>query len=202
MAYSGLLARKAGIAASFRASAAKTLQNHPDALKSLLQLYMLDEAATSTQSDDEALLNVLKFITDVAFLMPAVEMASNFSKDAFVFGFNELNPWDGLFKGHATHILDVVFILQNYNQFLDETQRASAVAFATDIITFVNGQAPWKPFNGSGNESAVYANGRREAAQVSLGQQDGISFILEAGKDENGPGTDLLMQVFTDFFMQ
>ncbi|SPO07784.1 related to carboxylesterase [Cephalotrichum gorgonifer] len=200
MAYTSLLARKAGIAASFQASAAKTLQAHPDTLKSLLQHYSLDETATSTLTDDEALLNILKFISDVAFFMPAVEIASNFPKNSFIFGFNEPNPWDGLFKGHASHVLDVAFLFQNYNQFLDETQRASAVAFATDVITFTNSQQPWKPFNNGDNGAAFYSNGKRGFSEPSFTEQSGRSpFILEVGRDETGPGKDVLVQVFTDF---
>lgn len=201
MAYSGLIDRKANIATAFRASATDTLQGHPDTLKLLLEHYLLDELSAGMLSDDEAFLCLLKFISDVAFFLPAVEMASNFPKKAFVFGFNEPNPWDGLFKGHASHILDVAFLFQNYNQFLDETQRATAVAFATDIITFVNGQEPWKPFNG-GNEVAFYANGKRGVCEPSFAEQTSRSpFILETGKDKTGPGMDILMQVFTDFMM-
>ncbi|KAF4456815.1 alpha beta-hydrolase [Fusarium albosuccineum] len=200
MAYSGLLARKAGIAASFRGSAAKTLQGHPDALKSLLEHYSLDEVAAITLTDDEALLNILKFITDAAFFMPAVTLASGFPKDSLVFSFDEPNPWNGLFKGHASHILDVAFLFQNYNQFLDDKQRSSAVALATDIITFLNGKAPWKPFNSSGNVCALYKGGKSVFPEASLVQQTGQSpFILETGRDETGPGMDVLMQVFSDF---
>lgn len=202
MAYSGLLARKAGIAASFRASASKTLQGHPDTLKSLLKHYSLDEDSTSSLTDDEAFHNILKFISDVAFFMPAIELASNFPGDAFVLHFNEPNPWDGLFKGHATHILDAAFLFQNYNQFLNETQRASAVAFATDVISFVNGQAPWKPFNRGHNESAFYADGKRGVSESPSTEENGRNpFILEIGRDKTGPGMDILTQIFTDFIV-
>ncbi|KAM0552404.1 hypothetical protein ACHAPJ_007964 [Fusarium lateritium] len=200
MAYSGLLARKVGIAAAFRARAAKTLNDHPNTLESLLKHYSLDEALASTLNEDEAFLNVLKLINDVAFFMPAFEMASNFPKDAFLFSFNEPKPWDGLFKGHASHILDVAFLFQNFNQFLDETQRASAITFATDIVTFANGEAPWQPLNSSVSGSAFYSDGKREFLESPSAQQVGRNaFILEIGRDEAGPGMDVLKQLVTDF---
>ena len=196
----GLLARKANIGASFRATAAKTLDGHPKVLKSLLEHYSLDESATSTLTDDEALINVLKFISDAAFFVPAVEMAANFAKDAFVLFFNEPNPWDGLFKGHSSHILDVAFLLQNYNEYLDEAQKASAITFATDVITFVNGQSPWESFNGGRNVAASYANGKKTVSELSVSEHTGrSSFILDIGKEESGPGMDALMQIVTKF---
>lgn len=153
-------------------------------------------------TDDEALLHVLKFISDVSFFLPAVEMASNFPKDAFLFCFNEPNPWGGLFKGHASHILDVAFLFQNYNQFLEEAQRKNATGLAMDVITFANGRAPWKPFNSGNGEAAFYSNGKRGICGHSFGEESGRSrFILDLAQDKTGPGADGLLQVFTDFMM-
>ncbi|KPM40140.1 hypothetical protein AK830_g6442 [Neonectria ditissima] len=200
MAYLGLLSRKVGIATAFRSSATKSLLDYPDSLASLLDHYSLSESATRTLTDDEALFKILAFISDVAFFMPAIELASNFPGDSFVFAFNERNPWEGLFKGHASHILDVAFLFQNFNESLDEAQRASAEAFGRDVISFVNGQAPWKAFNAGAHGVGVYTNGGREYVEPPAQEKTGRSpFVFQLAKGENGPGMGRLMQVFTDF---
>ncbi|KAH7230340.1 carboxylesterase-like protein [Fusarium solani] len=200
MAYLGLLVRKDGIAEAFRNSATRSLADYPDALAPLLEHYSLSESATKMLSDDESLLNILKFISDAAFYMPLTEFAAKIPNDAFVFAFNEPNPWDGLFKGHASHILDVAFLFQNYNEYLSEEQRASAKSFGVDVITFVNGEAPWKAFNRGQHGVAVYCNGGRkyyEPADPEKISRD--TFILKLATKENGPGMKRVMQVFTDF---
>lgn len=198
MAY-GLLSRLPGIAEAFRASATKTLHDHPDTLSSLLDQYSLTESATSTATDHEVMFNIVRFISDVAFLMPAIELAATASCESFVLAFNEPNPWDGLFKGHASHIMDVVFLFQNYNAHLDEKQRAIAVTFGEDIIKFTNGEAPWKAFNRGQHGFAVYENGTKSFTEPASAKMHPI-FVL--GKDEKGPGMDRLMEVFTNFISE
>lgn len=200
MAYAGLLSRKVGIAAAFRSSAEKSLHDHPDALASLLDHYYLSESAARMLTDDEALFKILCFISDVAFLMPAIELSAKFPGDSFVFAFNEPNPWDGLFKGHASHVLDIAFLFQNYNDSLEQKQRASAVAFGTDVISFVSGESPWEAFNNGAHGIGVYADGGREYCEPAVPEKTGRSpFIFQLAKDEKGPGMGKLMQVFTDF---
>jgi carboxylesterase type B len=201
MAYLYLLRRKEGIGAAFRQSAMESLHDYPEVLLLLLNHYSLSEPATEELSDDEALLNILKFISDVAFLLPAINFAERMpsSKQSYVYHFNEPNPWTGPFKGYASHILDVAFIFQNYNKDLDEKQKATAVAFASDIITFVNGQQPWKPFNSRRGVKSYLQGGGEYSEPPNESKTRRNQFILELAKDNNGPGMDGLTKVFTNF---
>ncbi|RKL12917.1 hypothetical protein BFJ70_g16050 [Fusarium oxysporum] len=201
MAYLYLLRRKEGIGAAFRQSAMESLHDYPEVLLLLLNHYSLSEAATGELSDDEALLNILRFISDVAFLLPAINFAERMprSTQSYVYHFNEPNPWSGPFKGYASHILDVAFIFQNYNKDLDEKQKATAVAFASDIITFVNGQQPWKPFNSRRGVKSYLRGGGEYSEPPNESKTRRSQFILELAKDNNGPGMDGLTKVFTNF---
>jgi carboxylesterase type B len=96
--------------------------------------------------DDEAFEKVLRVANDLNFYLPTLALAQNVSATGlktYVYRFNEPNPWDGQWKGRATHILDITFLLQNFNEFLDEKQKTVAEDFGRDVIGFVNGQAPW-----------------------------------------------------------
>ncbi|KAF2995977.1 hypothetical protein E8E14_004570 [Neopestalotiopsis sp. 37M] len=197
-----LTARKSGLGAAFRAVATKTLGQHPKALSSVLEHYSLTEEAEKTLTEDQTFRNVLQYISDVAFLAPAILMAAGFPNTSYVYAFNEPNPWEGAFKGEASHILDVAFIFQNYNEHLNESQRASAVTFGQDIIKFVNGEAPWKPFSPGNHGSAVYEGGSRayaEPPEIAATKRD--SFIFDLIKSSNGVTADDLMQVFNSLMM-
>lgn len=194
MGFLGLLARKAGIGAAFIASANKSLGDHPKALASLLHLYGL----SSDSSDDDAdLIKVLSLISDIIFFLPAVNLAKQFPSDAFFLALDEPNPWDGPFKGHAAHILDIAFLLQNFNETLDQTQKASAIAFGMDIIAYVSGEKPWNAFNrGEQGDMMVYADGKRRVQKELEGQRQALLQLLESEKDL---GLDGLARVATNF---
>ena len=64
----------------------------------------------------------------------------------YMYRFNEGNPWPGQWQGKATHILDLVFVTQNFNEFLSDAQKQMAERFAEDVIKFVNGKEPWTPW--------------------------------------------------------
>ncbi|KAK3326934.1 carboxylesterase-like protein [Cercophora scortea] len=201
MAYAGLLPRKNGIAAAFRASATKSLQDHPEALASLLEQYSLGTSPPTT--DDEALMNILRLMSDVAFFLPTVDFANKFANRTFVVVFNEPNPWDGLFKGHASHLLDVAFLFQNFNASLKDVQRAGAVAFGEDTIAYVNGETPWKVDVSDDGERSIgaYADGKRlgpgeEGTQQEMHRRH---LVLGLARDNGGPGLDALVRVVTDF---
>ena len=49
-------------------------------------------------------------------------------------------------EGDTTHVLDVAFLFQNFNEFLPPAQKNVAVRFARCFIKFVNGEAPWATF--------------------------------------------------------
>ncbi|OQV00572.1 hypothetical protein CLAIMM_06052 [Cladophialophora immunda] len=134
-----LMSRKSGIASSFVQSAAKTLGAQSELARALLATYAIQPETP----DNEALMKILEFATDIGFDAPVLEMAHGWPATAFVYHFNEPNPWDGPYKGKSTHILDVAFLFQNYNDHLPLKQRKSAEKFAKDVIAFVNGDDPY-----------------------------------------------------------
>jgi len=200
LAYSGLFQRKKDIAAAFRVSAAKTLEQHPAALETLLTHYSLDDVSTTDLDDDAALKRILQLINDIAFSLPVVEIAANFPKDSYVLAFNEPNPWDGPFKGEASHILDVAFLFQNFNEHLSATQAQGALALGTDIITYVNGDVPWPAFNKTRHGMAVYENGARKYVEPPNPKDIGRHpFLFEFTAIEGNPSQDDLFQIVSNF---
>jgi carboxylesterase type B len=139
--------RVAGVAKTFCDSINKTLG---DKGKKVLEAYEI----TPDLSDKEGLYKVLKFSTDISFFAPIIALAQGWPGKAYVYHFNEPNPWDGKWKGEASHVLDVAYLFQNFNEFLDEAQRQVAVQFAGDFIKFMDGKTEWPTF------------GTKEGAQV------------------------------------
>lgn len=191
--------RKSKIGDAFRQSAAKTLAHYPlPILQELLEHYQLSES--SDQEDDANMMSILRFANDICFFAPPIELAAHFSRNAYVFCFNEPNPWPGPFQGHATHILDVAFLFQNYSALLDEKQRAGAVQLGADVITFVCGKEPWTAFNDSEHGVAVYAKGERTfSGPPEEERTKRHPFVFTSTKKEGWPSLDELMKVFMDF---
>ena len=131
--------RTTGVAKTFCDSIHKTLGDND---KRVLEAYSINP----NQSDKEGLYNILKFSNDISFFAPVIAFAQGWPGKAYVYHFNEPNPWDGEWKGEAGHVLDVAYLFQNYNEFLDEAQRQVAVSFAGDFIKFVNGKSAWTSF--------------------------------------------------------
>lgn len=147
-----LYPRKVGIAAAFRNSATGTLGPDAEATESLLEGYGI----TKDIPDEEAVLRILRFASDIGFYAPALSLAGGWPGASYLYHFNELNPWDGPGKGEATHILDVAFLFQNYNQFLSAEQNASAQDFAKHLIEFINAKAPFPAYSSKDGGAQVY----------------------------------------------
>ncbi|KAI8299183.1 Lipase 1 [Colletotrichum sp. SAR11_59] len=152
----GLIQRKPGIGASFQKSIESSFSDHPDKATRLLKAYGISEDT----NDEDAFKGVIRFASDIGFQAPARSWAASFPGDSYLFELAEANPWEGPFKGYATHVLDVALLFQNYREHLDAKQQASAEAFAADIITFAHGKAPWKKYRDGGG-LGVYRNGVR-----------------------------------------
>jgi carboxylesterase type B len=156
--------RKSGIAESFCKSILRSLTHlPPGAAKKLLRAYNIHPALDDTL----ALRSILNFATDIGYLAPAVSLAQGWPGTAYLYHFNEPNPWDGGWKGDATHVLDVAFLFQNYNEFLPPPQREAAVRFAGDVIRFANGEAPWPAFE-AGRQGAMVYGPSQEACRASF----------------------------------
>jgi len=131
-----------------------------ETVSKLLKAYGADPAASI--NNRETLLPVLRFVHDIGWYYAALASAEAWSESkalgtsAFVYHFNVPNPWEGAWKGYATHALDIAILLQNYNEFLSSGQRACAERFGKDVIWFVNGEEPWKPYEKSVPAAMVY----------------------------------------------
>ncbi|WDK14590.1 carboxylesterase [Colletotrichum graminicola] len=182
----GLLHKKEGIATKFIQSISSSLSQHPDATTRILQAYEISEAA----GDDESLIRVLQFASDLVFRASAELYAKSFHGNSYLLEFAERNPWDGPFKGHSTHVLDVAFLFQNYNEHLSEKQRQTAEAFAADVIDFVHGEAPWGRLRDAAGRM-IYEHGTRTYKEdvagsgkydcvLTLGEEVGLDYLLKA----------------------
>lgn len=130
-------------ASRFTSALQGALSTHPSEIVSqILEAYGL----SATTPDAEAWPRVLEFLNDVHFHAAVLAYASGWPEDgtAYVYYFNETNPFDGPFKGQSTHILDLAYFYQNYNDFLTPDQQEVARAFAEDLLKFVSGKAPWE----------------------------------------------------------
>ncbi|KAL4803413.1 Alpha/Beta hydrolase protein [Aspergillus unguis] len=130
---------KKGCAQKFIKALNTTLPSEPAVVEHLLKSYGVSENA----DDESAYPGVLNFINDVLFLSPALTFAQGWKGNAYVYYFNEANPWEGQWKGQTNHILDLAYLFQNFREFLSPEQQAVGTAFAEDFFKFCYGQAPW-----------------------------------------------------------
>ncbi|CAI6331486.1 unnamed protein product [Periconia digitata] len=200
-AYAALDAQNPGISSKFIASAKRTLSAHPNTLSTLLESYGI----TEEMSDDEGLVAILRFISDIAFYASARVFAQGWPKTpdnkVYLYHFNEGNPWDGRFKGEAVHILDVAFLFQNYNDLLSQEQKAVARRYGEDFIAFVNGEEPWAPVKKGKFNARVYGpSGQGVGAEyVESGEPTSVGRserVLKLGEEV---GLDTVGDVFINF---
>ncbi|KAJ4345460.1 uncharacterized protein N0V89_011591 [Didymosphaeria variabile] len=201
LAYMGLNAKQPNIATKFIESVNKTLAEHPDAASTLLSSYNI----TPSTGDNEALLSILRFGTEISFYAPSRAFAKGWprTKDSkfFLYHFNEGIPWEGQFQGEAGHILDVAYLFQNYNEHLNDAQKKVARAYGEDIIEFINGNDPWPPVEGEKFGARVYGPSSEgiTTKYVASGNPEEIGRhdrVLKLGEQV---GFDLVMDVFQNF---
>lgn len=87
-------------------------------------------------------------MNDIFFLAPVLSISQGWTGNAYVYYFNEENPWEGPWKGRASHILDLAYLFQNYSEFQTPAQQAVGTAFAEDVFKFCHGVAPWPAISG------------------------------------------------------
>jgi carboxylesterase type B len=135
--------RKADIGDAFTTFLSRKLSKSPDVVSRILSSYHIDKDA----SDDNVLKNILRFANDVFFYAPTVCIARAWkSGAAYVYRFDQGNPWEGRWQGEAAHITDLTMLLQNYNDFLPDACRAIGRDYARDILVFASGRSPWSAY--------------------------------------------------------
>ncbi|KEF52123.1 uncharacterized protein A1O9_11749 [Exophiala aquamarina CBS 119918] len=141
--------------ASLKTSLAKNLQ----AADSVLEAYGFNSPplASAAEDDEVAFKNYLHFVNDVGYYAATVSFARGWPEHKLLtFAFNEPNPWPGLFTGEATHVLDVVFLFQNYNDKLSPAQKKAAESFGLDFARFIAGQQPWPAYSTAKKNAKVF----------------------------------------------
>ncbi|KAI5776298.1 Alpha/Beta hydrolase protein [Geopyxis carbonaria] len=73
-------------------------------------------------------------LTDIAFALPAQALG------AAHYEFNAANPWDGMWKGKASHVLDVAYLFGTYDAQLGEAQRRVAEEYRSMVLSWVYGE--------------------------------------------------------------
>lgn len=198
-------AHKANIAQAFTYSVTKTLASHPEAAHQLLASYEI----APTTSDDEALLAVLRFVSEIAFYAPGRAFAQGWPSDtpdskAFLYHFNEGMPFPGRFQGEAVHMLDIGYLFQNFNAHLSDEQRKVARAFGEDFIKFVSGQDPWPAVQEGKLSARVYG----PSSEGNTCRWSGTGTPAHVGRDERvlrlaeAVGFDGVAAVFYDFMKE
>ncbi|KAJ5313307.1 uncharacterized protein N7443_000191 [Penicillium atrosanguineum] len=126
----------------FISATRQALAPYPEEAERILNAYGI----TSDTPDELSIHSILNFISDIMCHAAALSFARGWSGNAYVYHFNEGNPWDGPWKGHANHILDTAYLFQNFTEYLSSEQRAVGTAFAEDFFKFCHGIKPWPTF--------------------------------------------------------
>lgn len=130
---------KENCATKFVAAVNKVLGTNSDTTKYILKNYNISEDTP----DEEAIFPLIDFMGDIIFHAPVLAFASGWRGNAYVYHFNEGNPWDGQWKGRANHILDVAYLFQNFREYLGPEENGTSVAFAEDFFRFCHGVVEW-----------------------------------------------------------
>ncbi|KAK6357771.1 hypothetical protein TWF718_002077 [Orbilia javanica] len=141
----GILAagRVESIPATFPTHFGKSFLSDPEDLAAIKQHYPIDANTTPEQAFD----TLLQMCSDIGFLAPTHYLAAGFPGKSYVYHFNYRNPWDGMWGGKVSHILDVAVMLGNYNSNgLDEHGANTSGEMQEAFISFANGEEPWPPF--------------------------------------------------------
>ncbi|KAK5061076.1 hypothetical protein LTR84_007617 [Exophiala bonariae] len=162
----------------------------PSITLGMLAAYGLDaDASCNTQ---ETTRSVVQLLADVLFSLPSRYLAQAWATSprpgvkAYLYHFNCPNPWEGPWQGHATHALDIMFVLQNYAQYLDKGQEECALRFSKDLISFVNGNDPWPACEPGGQSNAMVYYAPME------GDLDQSKYVVDGNPASTGRKNDLV----------
>ncbi|KAL4878107.1 Alpha/Beta hydrolase protein [Aspergillus karnatakaensis] len=147
--------RQPNLAVSFPTHLRATL---PDCTEDVLTTLLSEYRITDTATDEQALEGVLHLANHILFHAPPLAIARAWQTTpsagaAYVYRFNQPNPWPGRWEGQAAHITDLTLLLQNYNEVLPSRCRAVGREYAEKLLAFVAGETPWPEFDAARGES-------------------------------------------------
>jgi carboxylesterase type B len=107
----------------------------------LLTAYELSKSNSPERREN--LLRVL--VSELRFYLPTRAVYKGWRSTspprlASKYHFHTPNPFEGIWKGLASHELDVTYLLQNFNDLLDEKNRKIAEDMADHFIEYANGE--------------------------------------------------------------
>jgi hypothetical protein len=156
-----------------------------------------DEAAThllstfkiSPQNNkQETLSSATKFFTVNAFVRPAIDYTKAWpdSSKVYLFGFNQGNPFPGVFQGCATHTVDALYQFQHVaDKFPTIEDKEIGVDFALALVDFAHGRENIPPF-GKEEKLKVWGPDGKPGRVVTLkddpfGLEKEITVVKELG---------------------
>jgi carboxylesterase type B len=179
---------KAGIKDKFPASIKSSLSSDPALAEQILKAYSFDD---SSLDEEAAFGKFLNFCNDVSWYGATTAYSRGWpsstsgQSNVYTFFFNEPNPWPGVYTGRATHVLDVAFLFQNYNDKLSPAQRAVAEDFGLSLAKFITGQQPWEGYTAEKRAAKVFGPSSGDGST-------GPSKIVDADSLESGRGKAIL----------
>ncbi|KAH8816059.1 carboxylesterase-like protein [Xylogone sp. PMI_703] len=190
--------RPNGLAASFTDCVIKTLSEYPTEAKEILKAYGI----TPEISDDDATLRIVEFGSDIGFIGGGISFARGFPGPVYRYYYNEPNPWDGQWKSKASHIMDIKALFLNYNDRLPSGQAQTSTEMAKDLITFMNGKAPWKAYERQNPVVKMYGPSAEEGFTAEIQETDDEKVKRRRNillQFETSPGWDALSATWGAF---
>ncbi|KAI4627616.1 uncharacterized protein J4E87_004180 [Alternaria ethzedia] len=132
--FMGLSSRLPGIASAIHTSFSRNLSSP------VAQAVLSEYKITPSTPDAEAMVSIIELGTDIAYRLPAQYYARAFKRRVFSYLFTEPNPWDGMFKGKSVHLMDAVFLFQNFDEHIPDQAKMTAKRVAEDFVTFAYGR--------------------------------------------------------------
>ncbi|KAI1609116.1 putative carboxylesterase [Exophiala viscosa] len=152
------------------------------------------------ENDPKNLQSILEFAHDIGFYAPAVEIAKAWPQKAYLYHFNEVNPWDGRWKGFSSHIFDVALLFQNYQDMLSKEQQEVALKFCDDVLDYVSGKEPFPSFKSGEGGARVYGPGSLGARFIPGTKSEDVGRRSVLLRLSDKVGLDTLSHVW-DMFM-
>jgi len=136
--------------------------------------------------DNDALDRILDIFSAVVFYVPAQIYSKAFQGRSYLLHFDQKNSFDGPLHGRASHILDVAYLFQNFNEHLTSTEVQVAEIFTEKMIAFIAGQKPWKNYDEAGT---AFILGDGLAQELSFSEYKGRKTVIwkiveEVGADK------------------
>lgn len=116
----------------------------PSETRSLFSAYKLISLSSSSTSQQQYH-SLLLLASELRFYLPALTvhhgwLTNALRRPACCYHFHITNPFDGAYKGLASHELDVAFLLQNFNHVFEDRRRGLAKGMANRFISLTYGE--------------------------------------------------------------